>query len=139
MSALTTILCALTAAHEEIGRLRSHDSSTVEGYDVHYWAEQARVARNEADQRQSDVYRMSDTLLAYGLRSGDRPVDKPIDPNASVREKLSQVRDLLSSVGSPNFINAIKAVRSLTGSGLKEAKDLLQEFPGNFPPPSANW
>jgi ribosomal protein L7/L12 len=43
---------------------------------------------------------------------------------------VQDVKDLLQSVaeGQRGKINAIKAIRSLTGVGLKEAKDIVDSF-----------
>ena len=42
-------------------------------------------------------------------------------------------RDLISAIFANQKIAAIKAVRTMCGLGLREAKDLVEEFP-NFRP-----
>lgn len=52
--------------------------------------------------------------------------------DGSGRVSLDQVRDLLDAINDRNKIATIKAIRTLTGGGLKECKDLSEER--IFPP-----
>jgi large subunit ribosomal protein L7/L12 len=49
---------------------------------------------------------------------------------APVAEEQTEFTVVLQEIG-PNKINVIKAVRELTGLGLKEAKDLVDSSPSN--------
>jgi large subunit ribosomal protein L7/L12 len=50
---------------------------------------------------------------------------------APVAEEQTEFTVVLSEIG-PNKINVIKAVRELTGLGLKEAKDVVDSAPSNI-------
>jgi len=49
---------------------------------------------------------------------------------APAAEEQTEFTVVLTEIG-PNKINVIKAVRELTGLGLKEAKDVVDGFPSN--------
>ena len=50
---------------------------------------------------------------------------------APAAEEQTEFTVVLSEIG-PNKINVIKAVRELTGLGLKEAKDVVDSAPSNI-------
>ncbi|MGZ3714406.1 MAG: 50S ribosomal protein L7/L12, partial [Ktedonobacterales bacterium] len=50
---------------------------------------------------------------------------------APVAEEQTEFTVVLTDIG-PNMINVIKAVRELTGLGLKEAKDVVDSAPSNI-------
>ena len=63
----------------------------------------------------------------WGVSAAAAPAAAPIAVTAAAEEK-SEFTIFLSSVGDKK-INVIKEVRSITGLGLKEAKDLVEEAP----------
>ncbi len=60
--------------------------------------------------------------------SAAAPVAAAANPAAGAVEEKTEFDVILTSVGSSK-INVIKEVRSLTGLGLKEAKDLVEAAP----------
>ncbi|HEV7127609.1 MAG TPA: 50S ribosomal protein L7/L12 [Ktedonobacterales bacterium] len=56
----------------------------------------------------------------------------PAAAEAAPVEEQTEFTVILSEIG-PNKINVIKAVRELTGLGLKEAKDLVEASPKPLP------
>ena len=63
----------------------------------------------------------------WGVSAAAAPAAAPIAATTAAEEK-SEFTIFLSSVGDKK-INVIKEVRSITGLGLKEAKDLVEEAP----------
>lgn len=55
----------------------------------------------------------------------DNLIDVPMDVEFTSVEKVD---DLLKSISEGRKIDAIKAYRALTGSGLKESKDTVEMF-----------
>jgi large subunit ribosomal protein L7/L12 len=70
--------------------------------------------------------------VAHGIRAAAAPVapPKPPTPNPTVDTPApTAFRVLLEDVDPTKKISVIKAVRELTGIGLKEAKDLVETAP----------
>lgn len=146
---IASLLASLTSAHEKIGALRvelskqdSHDSneSTYMGYNAEYWHTEYTRMKDEAERLQSDAYALDNTLASFNLKLGDLPgpnwdchnrshTTSGKDLGKSIRELLCFARDARKG----NTIDAIKRVRVLTGLGLKESKDLVEEFLTLFP------
>ena len=63
----------------------------------------------------------------WGVSAATAPASAPIEATTSSEEK-SEFTIFLSSAGDKK-INVIKEVRSITGLGLKEAKDLVEGIP----------
>ena len=63
----------------------------------------------------------------WGVSAATAPAAAPAATTAPVEEK-SEFTIFLSTVGDKK-INVIKEVRAITGLGLKEAKDLVEEAP----------
>ena len=63
----------------------------------------------------------------FGVSAAAATVAAPSGP-AAVVEEQTEFSVILSSVGDKK-VNVIKAVRELTGLGLKEAKDLVEAAP----------
>lgn len=117
------------------------------GHDAQYWHDQYENMQEVAACNQSDAYALHGkldnviaTLSSFGLRVGDRPgpnwdchnrshITNEKDLEKSIRELLCFARDARKG----NTIDAIKWVRVLTGLGLKESKDLVEEFLTLFP------
>lgn len=57
-------------------------------------------------------------------------------PVSTQIQTVNHLRDLMRAIKQGDLIFAIKAYRSLTGRGLKEAKDAVEEFwphPSKYP------
>jgi large subunit ribosomal protein L7/L12 len=68
----------------------------------------------------------------YGIKPAAAAVAVAAGPAAvEVVEEQTEFTVVLKSAG-PNKIGVIKEVRSLTGLGLKEAKELVDNAPGNL-------
>ncbi|VFP86322.1 50S ribosomal protein L7/L12 [Candidatus Erwinia haradaeae] len=63
----------------------------------------------------------------FGVSAASYTVSGPVDEAEDIEEK-TEFDVILKSMGS-NKIAVIKAVRSATGLGLKEAKDLVESAP----------
>lgn len=64
----------------------------------------------------------------FGVSSAAATVAVAAAPSAAAVEEKTEFNVELKEVG-PNKINVIKAVREVTGLGLKEAKDLVESAP----------
>jgi large subunit ribosomal protein L7/L12 len=68
----------------------------------------------------------------YGIKPAAAAVAVAAGPAAAAEvEEQTEFTVVLKSAG-PNKIGVIKEVRSLTGLGLKEAKELVDNAPGNL-------
>jgi large subunit ribosomal protein L7/L12 len=69
----------------------------------------------------------------YGIKPAAAAVAVAAGPAAAVEvvEEQTEFTVVLKAAG-PNKIGVIKEVRALTGLGLKEAKDLVDNAPGNL-------
>lgn len=56
------------------------------------------------------------------------PSESKVESSESVQEEQTEFNVVLNTIGN-NKIPVIKAVRSITGLGLKEAKDLVESAP----------
>ena len=69
------------------------------------------------------------TLFTRAVEAGRASVPQP--PSfMDVSNPQREIREMLNCVQSNNRIGIIKAVRTLTGLGLKEAKDLVEDALG---------
>jgi len=64
----------------------------------------------------------------FGVSAAAVAVAAPAAAAAAVQEEQTEFNVILAKVGD-NKINVIKAVREITGLGLKEAKDLVEAAP----------
>lgn len=76
------------------------------------------IAGRFAVQMDYDDYRMLDNLVDIDVT----PVEVPGKANPA------DINALMSAIHQGNRIDAIKAYRSLTGFGLKEAKDAVEKY-----------
>jgi len=67
---------------------------------------------------------------SWGVKVGVAPVAQPTGGTTTKKEEEAQTEfTVVLKAGGPNKINAIKAVREITGLGLKDAKDLVDGAP----------
>lgn len=64
----------------------------------------------------------------FGVTAAVAMAAAPAAAAAAVVEEQTEFNVILASIGE-NKVNVIKAVRALTGLGLKEAKDLVESAP----------
>ena len=79
-------------------------------------------------------------LAPYDIEDIDNIVDFDV-PNATperIYTSCGMVDEMLAAVASNRKIDAIKAYRSITGVGLKEAKDAIEAYWLRQPAPAAN-
>jgi large subunit ribosomal protein L7/L12 len=71
---------------------------------------------------------MEEKFGVYGRRRGGRSSCAAAAAEAAAEEEQTEFDVILSSFGAQK-VNVIKAVRAITGLGLKEAKDLVEGAP----------
>lgn len=108
---VTQFLSTLVEAHEKAGRSEGQ-----------YQAERARRISLEDESR--DLKRQVEELKGQLTKAQNTP------PAFNPDWMLRSLSPIFGDVGRGQKIQAIKAVRELTGCGLKEAKDCVE---GNFP------
>ena len=89
-----------------------------------------REAWNRATELQNQIDRLQDEVA--NLKTRLVAVPPPIADHVRW-VNAGACRDLISAIFANQKIAAIKAVRTMCGLGLREAKDLVEEFP-NFRP-----
>jgi large subunit ribosomal protein L7/L12 len=75
----------------------------------------------------SELIKMMEEKFGVSAAAAAVAVAAPVAAAAAVEEQ-TEFTVMLSEIG-PNKVNVIKAVRELTGLGLKEAKDLVDGAP----------
>ena len=76
----------------------------------------------------SELIKMMEEKFGVSAAAAAVAVAAPSAASAPAAEEQTEFNVILAEVG-PNKVNVIKAVRELTGLGLKEAKDLVDGAP----------
>ena len=76
----------------------------------------------------SELIKMMEEKFGVSAAAAAVAVAAPVAGAAAAVEEQTEFTVMLAEVG-PNKVNVIKAVRELTGLGLKEAKDLVDGAP----------
>jgi len=76
----------------------------------------------------SELVKMMEDKFGVSAAAPVAAVAVAAAPAASAEEEVSEVSVILESAGA-NKINVLKEVRTITGLGLKEAKDLVDSAP----------
>lgn len=83
----------------------------------------------EASELVKEVERTFGVSSATGQNNGTSVPSRGDLPNLDEREEQTKFSVILEEVPSAKKIAILKTVRSITGLGLKEAKDLVESFP----------
>ena len=84
------------------------------------------AATQKAEDLQFSVSRLQEDLAYWKAENSRLQAGVPLTPVAPRETTERELTNLIHSVRWNNKINAIKAVRTLTGLGLKEAKDHVE-------------